>query len=733
MKAQRNSSQSRNALRKKKKKQQETSRNKKVKNPKWHGHVKSLQREDLKKSLSPSITNQNNEKPQSSKLSFKCQKRLLAANLSDEKSNTLVEESHYGAAGMTSHRNGHTSHDVDESQYWRSYAQSVLQNGIQSSDEDCALSNQLGGEMPTFHAQYDCLNNRTLVVMQPGQTLSFRGKCQLTCLFGNVEVFGFTIEEGQQSYPLYSPASHCPLTITALAHAHRTTHPNGNAPPAPRTHREGRQEAKMVVRKFLSCVPKKNLLSGTGSDSCVVLLEPLNNSLTRFLASQSQLDELFELTSKELREDCALDNSALTAVGVLGLRCGSGGLLASRSHRDVLHRLVKVWGDDECERCPVILVYGAKNSGKSTFIRHLINSLLNHTTAVEYLECDVGQTEFTPPGCLSLSTVTEPLFGPPFTHQRPPRHMVYYGQADCQADLDRYLGSIKSLWKHSTGDMPVLINTMGWVKGPGFQLLIDLLRLLPVTHVVQFNFGETSQCPALTPDFMRTACGWQTQPPAPPALGHQQDPHHAPPPHTHLLLTVHSEFQGAGTSGDMRLQRSNEIRDLALLGYLSQLQSPESTIVRPLHCFLPYQVSLSSVAIGVTHCEVAPAHVLYSANASLVGLCCLEEKVIGQGRGPVVLSQTPICPCVGLGVVRGVDMVRGMYLIVTPVPPNLLSRVNCLLIGEISLPKVLLTTQAGVEGELPYVTTDYSFEVTGAGKVHVFKGLARPGFGKTQS
>ena len=74
------------------------------------------------------------------------------------------------------------------------------------------------------------------------QTLCFRGKCLLTCLYGRVEVLGFTIEEGQQPYPLYSPSSHCPLTITALADSSLST----------KNRKEGRQEAKMVVRKYLS-------------------------------------------------------------------------------------------------------------------------------------------------------------------------------------------------------------------------------------------------------------------------------------------------------------------------------------------------------------------------------------------------------------------------------------------------------------------------------------------------
>jgi len=33
------------------------------------------------------------------------------------------------------------------------------------------------------------------------------------------------------------------------------------------------------------------------------------------------------------------------------------------------------------------------------------------TTQVAYMECDPGQTEFTPPGCLSLHLVSEPVLG----------------------------------------------------------------------------------------------------------------------------------------------------------------------------------------------------------------------------------------------------------------------------------------------------------------------------------
>ncbi|KAI5096007.1 polynucleotide 5'-hydroxyl-kinase NOL9, partial [Silurus meridionalis] len=627
------------------------------------------------------------------------------------------------------HTNGgtelETESDSEDSQVWRSYAKSVLQNGAEKEGEGNSVLNQSEEvEVLEYHAQYERSQNHTVLVLKQGQSLCFRGTCLLMCLSGRVEVMGFTIEQGQQPYPLFSPSSHCPLTIKAMVECTSSA----------KSRRETRLEAKAIVRKYLLpggavAEARTRLLSEVDADSCVVLLQPLDTPLTRFLSSfGSSFSHLFDLSSKELHSQAAVYNPALSAVGVTALQgpCARG-LVASNSYKEALSRLLSAWEGD-FDRCPIILVCGAKNSGKSTFNRHLINSLLNHTASVEYLECDLGQTEFTPPGCLSLITVTEPLLGPPFTHQREPEHMVFYGQAECQSDLDRYLDSLKTLWRHYSGENPVIINTMGWVKGHGFQVLVDLIRLFSVTHVVQLSYGDTPQCHTLNPDFLRSAQGWHTHPPAQSALA--EEPANQLSARGHLLLSIHSEFEGAGTSGEMRHQRSNELRELALLGYFSQLQSAEPGPICPLHCFTPYQVPHSAIALGVTHCDVAPNHILYAANAGLVALCCLSEKVAGRG-GPVLLPQTPICQCVGLGVLRGVDMARGLYFLVTPVPPATLRQVNCLLLGEITLPKILLTVQHGVETELPYVTTDYSFEITGAGKVHVFKGLARSGFVKT--
>ncbi|KAG9339245.1 hypothetical protein JZ751_023941 [Albula glossodonta] len=486
----------------------------------------------------------------------------------------------------------------EDSEYWNAFAQSVLQNG---KAETTSGGDPDGAEPPSYYAERDAVLNRTVLLMRKGQSLIFRGKALLTCLYGRVEVLGFTIEEGQQPYPIFSPPTHCPLSVTAM----------GNTALINKTRKERRLEAKSVIRKYLSTDSWQRLQSAVYSDSCLVLLEPLDTPLTRFLTSLPEHQNLFGLSPREISQsrgrraaDCPL-----SAVGVIPLHSScSGGLVMSQSYRTALASLVQACAE-ESDGCPVIMVCGAKNTGKSTFNRHLINTLLNHTASVDYLECDLGQTEFTPPGCLSLSTVTEPLLGAPFTHQSTPERMVFYGETSCERDLDRYLESLKFLWRSYGRETPIIINTMGWVKGFGFQLLVDFMRLFSVTHVVQLSFGETQQCPDLSPVFLR------------------------------------------------RYHRSNILRDLTLLAYFSQLQAPEPGPVRPLHCFTPFQVLMSAVAVRVTHSEVAPLHTLYAANGSLVGLCCLAERVGGSG-GPVLLSHTPVCQCVGFAGIRRREALR---------------------------------------------------------------------------
>ena len=52
----------------------------------------------------------------------------------------------------------------------------------------------------------------------------------------------------------------------------------------------------------------------------------------------------------------------------------------------------------ESDAAPTVAIVGNKQSGKSSFGRLLVNSLLNTWPLVAFLDTDCGQAEFTPPG-----------------------------------------------------------------------------------------------------------------------------------------------------------------------------------------------------------------------------------------------------------------------------------------------------------------------------------------------
>ncbi|NWI19819.1 NOL9 kinase, partial [Crypturellus soui] len=170
---------------------------------------------------------------------------------------------------------------------------------------------------------------------------------------------------------------------------------------------------------------------------------------------------------------------------------------------------------------------------------------------------------------------------------------------------------------------------------------------------------------------------------------------------------------------------SSVLRDMAILGYLGQLQPPGLGSALPLHSLVPYQVPFNAVAVGVIHTDVAPTNIMYAVNASWVGLCRLPGTVRSQTDGPVLLAQAPLCDCLGFGIVRGVDMERKLYHVLTPVAPESLRLVNCLLLGNIAVPNCVLVSQQGIEGEIPYVTSEYNYTILGSGKLKKKKHFKR--------
>ncbi|QDZ20713.1 polynucleotide 5'-hydroxyl-kinase [Chloropicon primus] len=333
------------------------------------------------------------------------------------------------------------------------------------------------------------------------------------------------------------------------------------------------------------------------------------------------------------------------------------------------------------------LVCGPKNAGKSTFCRELVNTLLNSNPVVAYLETDCGQPEFSPPGSVSLTFVASPIAGPPFMHPRKPERACFVGDTTPKSDPVLYFNSVVHLmdWyaAHGLGALrsrnlaPLVVNTPGWVKGLGFEILDRMVRQIQPKHVVQL-------CTNTGKDLPREQADWR-------GLGLSL---YYPPAHEHnapsgvsavdmrSLMWLSFCHQCAGTGTPMDLSATT--------------QELFSQAASSLCGCLPYRVNLDLLKVVSASTFEFPSRMLPGVlNGSLVGLA------EGSGGGEDEDSGATTCyPFVGFGLVRSVDPGSGDIFVLTNAKLADLRRVGALVLGSVQLPQQLLQNEAY---QSPYV------------------------------
>ncbi|XP_046569141.1 polynucleotide 5'-hydroxyl-kinase NOL9-like isoform X1 [Haliotis rubra] len=435
--------------------------------------------------------------------------------------------------------------------------------------------------------------------------------------------------------------------------------------------------------------------------SVAFVVRPLDSEAHNYISTMSPYTGLFTIRTEEPLPH----NMELLPLG-LGLfprECVMRPWL--RLSKDI-KQILDLWevmigrGDKSGEgRAPVILTCGGKNSGKSTLNRHLINSALNVCKGVSYLELDIGQTEFSPPGCTSLHNVTEPVLGPPFTHVRKAERMCYFGAVSAAANVSMYVKCVEFVFAAHKGDNPLIINTMGWNKGIGLKLLVDILRITNPDTVVQMDtYKLLDNFPPVTPQFKMAEQGWLYNTQAADDMqqdlvadGHELCVVQTP------VMKMHEKFI---------TWMAADHRNVTLLSYFCNALKPSQSLLS----LVPYTMPWTALAVHV--CDAAglkPSKMLLVLNGSIVGLCAAslpEVKVTGDSH-PRMLKTLPVCQCLGLGLVRGIDPKTKLLYIVTPLTQDELSKVNVLVKGSVTLPDQVTRQQVFIclqktEEAMPY-------------------------------
>ncbi|KAJ6672472.1 hypothetical protein OIU85_013779 [Salix viminalis] len=321
---------------------------------------------------------------------------------------------------------------------------------------------------------------------------------------------------------------------------------------------------------------------------------------------------------------------------------------------------------------PIAIVCGPKNCGKTTFSRYLLNILLQRYKRVGYLDTDVGQPEFTTTGFLSLTVVDKLTPDLTIPCLKTPERCFFFGDVSSKRDPTTYLKCIFTLYDYYRkeycksdspvrNEMPLVVNTHGWVKGVGYDILVDMLRHIAPTHVVKINItSERKNLPG-GKFWLDDGYGGQVN-----------------------LIEINSARQDSFNRSVLIQKDACLLRDLRIMAYFRQCfpSNLNITTIKELANALashpPYQVPISSIKIRHLHSQVPHTEVFYSLNATIVGLA--------------VSSKQPenIPWCVGLGIVRGIDTFKGLLYLISPVPLILLEKVDLLLQGFIHIPTCLL-------------------------------------------
>ncbi|KAL6626883.1 hypothetical protein ACP70R_030609 [Stipagrostis hirtigluma subsp. patula] len=338
---------------------------------------------------------------------------------------------------------------------------------------------------------------------------------------------------------------------------------------------------------------------------------------------------------------------------------------------------------------PVVVVCGPKNSGKSTFSRLLLNALLPRYGRVGYLDTDVGQPEFAPPGCLSFHVVDEAIADLLNPTLREAERCYFFGDISSKRDPEAYLNCLFHLYDYFVGKyqsdgnetLPLIVNTPGWVKGAGFDMLVEMLRYICPTIVVQIRITMRSKN---LPDGMFWLDGGQTGP---------------------KMINIDAAFRDASNRSLLVQKDACGMRERRLVEYLKQCFPSDISLTTnkelayALASLPPYQVPFSDVRVTHLHCEVPASEIWRSLNATIVGLAVSNTS---EATGSIPC-------CVGLGIVRGVDVQKGLLYVITPVPLQRLQTVDLLLQGLIEIPTSLLQVRGCVS---PYMSTNVLHKIT---------------------
>ncbi|XP_037820767.1 polynucleotide 5'-hydroxyl-kinase NOL9 [Lucilia sericata] len=346
-------------------------------------------------------------------------------------------------------------------------------------------------------------------------------------------------------------------------------------------------------------------------------------------------------------------------------------------------RLPQQWQQINVTNKSRVLLAGGKSVGKSTLLRYLINRVLPQKVLL--IDLDIGQPEVFVPQTVSCTVVEQPLLGPGFMLNLQPEISFAVGHTNIALCAHKYMEAVRALIAYckaqeAYNNIPWIINTMGYNKGFGLELISAIVQELPLTDLIQLqsskeinNFDSILHAHVLSqvPRIMFSEEGGDK-------------------PNYRLHVWQSAVQQESRYQKEWEMS-AKDMRYAMLLARLSQALQGHAewlTDIKPLSASLN---DLKIVTLLENTGSISKEELAKSVEANLVYLCHHQD------------DDKPL-KCLGIGVVRAIDFhVQQLYLI-PAVPYNQLKQVNCVALGEMPLPTSLFTNQGcRVNNTAPFV------------------------------
>ncbi|KAG2185602.1 hypothetical protein INT44_002395 [Umbelopsis vinacea] len=387
------------------------------------------------------------------------------------------------------------------------------------------------------------------------------------------------------------------------------------------------------------------------------------------------------------------------------------------------------------EDAQVALICGSKRMGKSTFSKYMVNRLLEKHPRIAFLEADIGQPEFGIQGVVSLYILDKPLLGPPFANSHlEAKRRFFIGSITPRDDPDYYMACLNELlttWRQEVSDqvtndtslgekpVPLVINTHGWIKGLGYDLLMDLIHTAAPNFILAFQSTLTPSR-NLPPSFITSVVPPSSEATVLPKI---------------LYLTSLMDDLEADVTAQKYHPSDHRMLNLVSYMHMNHMGKRaegnawwdfKTRLVERVPWCLDWTVGLQGIWVFFE--EIKYSQLLFALNGSVVGLISetSDEKntkptpsgfIAPPFRAPASCANPSpkITDCYGLGLIRTVDVSKSRFMILTPLPFDTLTKVNGIVKGDLELPIWgMLDSRngagAGITGvpwrKVPYVSFD---------------------------